>query len=217
MRVLELEMTGEDMGQELLEMEPMVAEDLDGEVVEEGYKEDGSVAGDDVDRVENIEDIDVGGEDDLMVTVVNSWGNLLTEQVNSVNNDEEEKECGEAEVVQEGMDTFVCPVCGKSFRTRKQLGDHVRYHHKDPTNCNLCNKTFPSKRQAQSHMRNVHTISSYMCPECGSCSTILAIWRDTRRMSMVQRHTKLQNVCLCSKKFLNTKQLTQQSRGNIKY
>ena len=60
-----------------------------------------------------------------MVTVVNSWGNLLTEQVNSVNNDEEEKECGEAEVVKEGMDTFVCPVWGKSFRTRKQFGDHV--------------------------------------------------------------------------------------------
>ena len=76
-----------------------------------------------------------------------------------------------------------CWQCGKVLKTGKQLKDHIRYHHRDPTTCNLCPKMFPSKEKADRHIREVHQKcgAPHLCPDCG---------KQFPRLANLLRHQK---------------------------
>ncbi len=135
-------MAEDDMGQELLEVEQLVGEEEDGEALVE---ENGGVEG--AAEVEAVEMVDVedtvecetenivseNWDDVVYVHNMDSWENLLEEKEDDTVKEVEVEMKEEVPEKFEEMVSFLCSVCGKSFNARKKLGDHVRYHHKNPT------------------------------------------------------------------------------------
>ena len=78
---------------------------------------------------------------------------------------------------------FTCDKCGVSVKSKRKLGDYIRYHHLDPTNCHVCSKSFPSKRKAVEHIAEVHTSTkgSHLCTMCP---------RAYNRLGNLKRHQK---------------------------
>ncbi|KAL0281357.1 UNVERIFIED_CONTAM: hypothetical protein PYX00_002367 [Menopon gallinae] len=76
---------------------------------------------------------------------------------------------------------FICTMCSKSFKVRKDLRDHVAEVHKDANNtlCKLCMKNFTSVNSLKRHML-VHTgVKPYDCDICG---------RKFSQTSILKRH-----------------------------
>lgn len=76
---------------------------------------------------------------------------------------------------------YVCTICSKRFRNRKDLRDHVAEVHKDVNNtlCKLCMKNFTSMNSLKRHML-VHTgVKPYDCDICG---------RKFSQTSILKRH-----------------------------
>ncbi|XP_025142208.1 PR domain zinc finger protein 10 isoform X2 [Bubalus bubalis] len=66
---------------------------------------------------------------------------------------------------------FKCLHCGKAFREKDKLDQHVRFHGREgncPLTCDLCNKGFISSASLESHMKlhsDQKTYSCIFCPE----------------------------------------------------
>ncbi|KAM8927531.1 PR domain zinc finger protein 10 isoform 1-T1 [Pelodytes ibericus] len=66
---------------------------------------------------------------------------------------------------------FKCLQCGKAFREKEKLDQHLRFHGRDgncPLTCDICNKGFISSSSLESHMKyhlDQKTYSCIFCPE----------------------------------------------------
>ncbi|EAW67761.1 PR/SET domain 10 [Homo sapiens] len=66
---------------------------------------------------------------------------------------------------------FKCLQCGKAFREKDKLDQHLRFHGREgncPLTCDLCNKGFISSTSLESHMKlhsDQKTYSCIFCPE----------------------------------------------------
>ncbi|XP_069038590.1 PR domain zinc finger protein 10 [Lepisosteus oculatus] len=66
---------------------------------------------------------------------------------------------------------FKCSQCGKAFREKDKLDQHLRFHGRDgscPLTCHVCNKGFLSSAALEGHMRlhsDQKTYSCLFCPE----------------------------------------------------
>ena len=58
----------------------------------------------------------------------------------------------------------ICPLCGKHYKSKKQLSDHESTVHKfKQCSCNVCGKTFERRKLLINHMDNHKTKK---CPSC---------------------------------------------------
>ncbi|QQP36703.1 Uncharacterized protein FKW44_021877 [Caligus rogercresseyi] len=71
--------------------------------------------------------------------------------------------------VHEKRRDFRCPTCGKDFRQRTSLNNHVRTVHNKIKDyqCLICQKTFGQKTTLSNHIKNVHEKrKDQLCPIC---------------------------------------------------
>jgi hypothetical protein len=91
-----------------------------------------------------------------------------------------------------GQRSFLCPHCGRAFKTAGQFKDHVRSLHQKTSSeerspekegsgrgssgdgprktnmCDICNKTFTSAREVRYHKERVHEkLRPWSCYQCG--------------------------------------------------
>lgn len=69
--------------------------------------------------------------------------------------------------------SHVCSQCGKSFKMRNSLIQHMRTH-QDPSclptyPCQLCGKNFRIKSRLRDHLRLHNGDKPYKCGTCGKC------------------------------------------------
>ena len=115
--------------------------------------------------------------------------------------------------------SYQCSQCGTIMKTRKKLGVHVHYHHKDLTSCHLCPLTFHSKEKARRHIQEVHHtfFTNHLCPECGKqfhwLGNMVGHQRDVHSTKeLINRTVKppTEHQCtMCDKKFTERQQLNQ--------
>ena len=67
---------------------------------------------------------------------------------------------------------YKCEKCGKSFRRRDYLKDHIRIHSGEkPFKCQECGKFFTQRSHLFNHLRIHSGIKPFKCQECGKCFT----------------------------------------------
>ncbi|XP_065814239.1 uncharacterized protein zgc:66448 [Labrus bergylta] len=83
----------------------------------------------------------------------------------------------------EGLKSYKCSECAKTFRHRSVLELHMRIHSKDkPYQCKVCGKGFRFSSYLQQHLI-IHTGKKpYKCPDCG---------KDFAFMQNMKTHQKL--------------------------
>uniref|UniRef100_UPI0037E8660E uncharacterized protein n=1 Tax=Semicossyphus pulcher TaxID=241346 RepID=UPI0037E8660E len=83
----------------------------------------------------------------------------------------------------DGLKSYKCSECGKTFRHRSVLELHMRIHSKDkPYQCKVCGKGFRFSSYLQQHLI-IHTGKKpYKCPDCG---------KDFAFMQNMKTHQKL--------------------------
>ncbi|KAG7483868.1 hypothetical protein MATL_G00042970 [Megalops atlanticus] len=69
---------------------------------------------------------------------------------------------------------FKCPQCGKAFRDKDKLEQHLRYHGRagaggGPFACHVCNKGFLSSAALEGHLRLHSDQKTYRCLFCAEC------------------------------------------------
>ena len=72
--------------------------------------------------------------------------------------------------------TCSCPVCGKQFRSSKNVQDHILFVHRGRNHpCSFCDYKAQTRDKLKLHIRTIHTHSGYKpykCPYCDfTCAT----------------------------------------------
>ncbi|XP_064080011.1 uncharacterized protein LOC135197034 isoform X1 [Macrobrachium nipponense] len=85
--------------------------------------------------------------------------------------------------------TSLCDICGKRFKTARQLrshkGVHMRKTNSPQLQCEKCQRLFSDKRMLRNHMESVHNkVKPFLCNYCGYSTAS----RSTLKMHMRQ-HT----------------------------
>ncbi|XP_041361422.1 zinc finger protein with KRAB and SCAN domains 5-like [Gigantopelta aegis] len=62
---------------------------------------------------------------------------------------------------------FPCPICGKHFPCKKNLGKHIKIHSQFGFECEVCYKKYSTKSNLQGHMRIHSGEKPYNCEFCG--------------------------------------------------
>ena len=63
--------------------------------------------------------------------------------------------------------SFPCPICGKHFPCKKNLGKHIKIHSQYGFECEICFKKYSTKSNLQGHMRIHSGEKPYNCEFCG--------------------------------------------------
>ncbi|KAG4070998.1 hypothetical protein HA402_001435 [Bradysia odoriphaga] len=98
-------------------------------------------------------------------------------------------------------DAHRCDQCGKSYKDRKTLREHMKCHvraHK----CNFCSKTFPSAAKLKYHIRDKHSADAnekFPCDKCGKmCQSKLLLACHIRNVHV----PSMSHVCeICGRTF----------------
>ncbi|KAK6629138.1 hypothetical protein RUM43_002955 [Polyplax serrata] len=73
---------------------------------------------------------------------------------------------------------FLCDICGKGFKTVKQMRNHKNIHkakmvRMSVCHCEICGRTVADKRQLELHINNTHKKKKpYLCYMCGYASAV---------------------------------------------
>jgi len=99
-----------------------------------------------------------------------------------------------------GIKNAFCPEegCGKAFRNKSEVEDHINVKHKKIKNfiCHLCSHPFPYRKNLRLHMALKHDDSNenIMCPKCGD------VFGSKIKLSahMAYKHKKNEKILQCS-------------------
>ncbi|XP_076389676.1 uncharacterized protein LOC100882515 isoform X1 [Megachile rotundata] len=62
---------------------------------------------------------------------------------------------------------FSCEICGKKFKVKGDLTNHIRFSHKEqPVMCDVCGKTCPNSNSLYVHQKFAHYKAQYECHLC---------------------------------------------------
>ena len=69
----------------------------------------------------------------------------------------------------EGSNDIQCQECGKNFKEKRRLVDHITDVHSGRKTCELCPQTFSNTRNLNRHIRDIHERkeSNIICSNCG--------------------------------------------------
>ncbi|XP_008284220.1 zinc finger protein Gfi-1b [Stegastes partitus] len=71
-------------------------------------------------------------------------------------------------VVAHSRDGYACSICAKTFKRRKILRRHERFHTGEkPYSCSACSKTFALRKSLRRHVRFHTGERPHNCPQCG--------------------------------------------------
>ncbi|KAG8568100.1 hypothetical protein GDO81_013888 [Engystomops pustulosus] len=76
---------------------------------------------------------------------------------------------------------FKCLQCGKAFREKEKLDQHLRFHGRDgncPLTCDICNKGFISTSSLENHMKFHEDQKTYSCIFCTDSFDRLDLLKD---------------------------------------
>ena len=71
--------------------------------------------------------------------------------------------------------SFICPICSKAFRRKKNLSSHMKTHKKYEDRrheCEFCDKKFHHRATLNIHLRTHTGEKPYKCDECDYACTI---------------------------------------------
>ena len=105
-----------------------------------------------------------------------------------------------------------CLTCEKSYATKIQLGNHIRYSHGAPSKCTECNMSFQSKMKHQQHTLKKHvrilTPKTIFCQKCGKGFYVECDMKPhTEKCGQIKkrkRKTKVHECEICGKVFIRS-------------
>uniref|UniRef100_A0A8C5NC63 C2H2-type domain-containing protein n=1 Tax=Gouania willdenowi TaxID=441366 RepID=A0A8C5NC63_GOUWI len=111
------------------------------------------------------------------------------------------------DIVAHSRDGYACDICGKTFKRRKILRRHARFHTGvKPYACSVCAKTFALRKSLRRHQRFHTGDRPHACLQCGKSFRL----RDNLKAHL-RFHTgeKPYSCALCGKKFRIMRNLSQ--------
>ncbi|XP_048515113.1 zinc finger protein 665-like isoform X1 [Athalia rosae] len=101
---------------------------------------------------------------------------------------------------------FSCETCGKKFKVKGDLTNHIRFNHKEgPVICDVCGKTCLNSNSLYVHQKFAHYKAKY---ECKICKRRL-VTQENLNEHMLRQHEKKENVVCeeCGKTFSRNSRL----------
>ncbi|XP_052863831.1 zinc finger imprinted 3-like [Anopheles cruzii] len=97
--------------------------------------------------------------------------------------------------------SYICHVCGKTFRSRGNLSNHKQIHSNELRfSCDACGKQFKMRRDLTMHIESIHECKLFKCNLCD----VQFRWRKglQRHVKVVHTRTAFKHDCqVCKKKF----------------
>ncbi|XP_076660508.1 uncharacterized protein LOC143363861 isoform X2 [Halictus rubicundus] len=101
---------------------------------------------------------------------------------------------------------FACETCGKKFKVKGDLTNHIRFSHKEqPVICDVCGKTCLNSNSLYVHQKFAHYKAKY---ECQICKRRM-VTQENLNEHMIRQHEKRENVVCeeCGKTFSRNSRL----------
>nr|XP_031846103.1 zinc finger protein 1 homolog [Nomia melanderi] len=101
---------------------------------------------------------------------------------------------------------FSCETCGKKFKVKGDLTNHIRFSHKEqPVICDVCGKTCLNSNSLYVHQKFAHYKAKYECQVCKR----RMVTQENLNEHMIRQHEKRENVVCeeCGKTFSRNSRL----------
>ncbi|XP_076238961.1 uncharacterized protein LOC143182094 isoform X1 [Calliopsis andreniformis] len=101
---------------------------------------------------------------------------------------------------------FSCETCGKKFKVKGDLTNHIRFNHKEqPVICDVCGKTCLNSNSLYVHQKFAHYKAKYECQVCKR----RMVSQENLNEHMIRQHERRENVVCeeCGKTFSRNSRL----------